>query len=494
MLLYDRSMLVYAMMQSEGKGDVLRRQDGKCPGNNECGLRNAALDETTNERQVNKMIKKLISLVMVLMLLAVVPAYAESFFPAIPTKAPAQTEYVPSYAACMGVSPVAEDWGFDYWLQAYDNVTQEKFNQFGSYLNQKGYALTDSRYEGTALIATVAKGNISFRVEYDWEALTLEAEYSGGVTPEAASAGTGSTGFIWSGITADTNTATATEVPKASYKPDWYSIAAGFMHTVALKDNGTVVAVGENNYGQCNVSGWKDIVSVSAGTYFTVGLKADGTVVATGQEVGANGWRNATAVSAGGYHTLVLTKDGTVLASGSNHDGQCDTEEWCDIVAISAGGAHSVGLRADGTVVAVGKNKFGQCNVGDWTEIVAIAAGRNHTVGLKSDGTVVAVGSNVNINGKSVGQCNVGDLTNIVAIAAGGEHTVCVKADGSVVTLGEKGHKQNNVYGWENIVAVAASANNTVGLKADGTVVAAGDNLSGQSNVGSWKNIRVPEK
>lgn len=473
-----------------------RRNEGGC--GTQTSLVMQMMDKPMNERQVNKMMKKLISLVMALMLLAALPAHAESLFPAIPTKAPAQTEYAPSYAACMGVSPVAEDWSFDCWLQAYDNVTQEKFNQFGAYLNQKGYALADSRNEGHTMIATVAKGDIAIRVVYDWEALTLEAEYPGGVTPEPASADIGSTGFVWSGITADADTATATDAPKASVKPDWHSIASGTGHTVALKDNGTVVAVGNNSKGQCNVSGWADIVSVSAGTYFTVGLKANGTVVATGSnsngQCDVNGWRNAAAVSAGGSHTLVLMQDGTVAAAGWNEHRQCDTEDWRDIIAISAGSRHSVGLRSDGTVVAVGNNTYGQCKVDDWTDIVAISAGTRHTVGLKADGTVVAAGSNSNEDWKHTGQCEVEGLSNVVAIAAGSYHTVCVKADGSVVSVGEKSSRQNNVYGWENIVAVAASSGNTVGLKADGTVLVAGSTGKGQDKVGSWKNIRQPVK
>ncbi|MBG9944638.1 hypothetical protein ABD77_22215 [Brevibacillus formosus] len=35
--------------------------------------------------------------------------------------------------------------------------------------------------------------------------------------------------------------------------------AAGSAHTVGLKLDGTVVAVGDNEYGQCNVSGWRGI-------------------------------------------------------------------------------------------------------------------------------------------------------------------------------------------------------------------------------------------
>jgi len=51
---------------------------------------------------------------------------------------------------------------------------------------------------------------------------------------------------------------------------------------VGLKSDGTVVAVGWNGYGQCNVGNWTDIIQVSAGMWHTVGLRADGTVVAVG--------------------------------------------------------------------------------------------------------------------------------------------------------------------------------------------------------------------
>ena len=75
------------------------------------------------------------------------------------------------------------------------------------------------------------------------------------------------------------------------------SVSAGSQHTVGVKADGTVVAVGHNSYGQCEVSDWKDIVAVEAGPYFTVGLKSDGTVVAV----------------------------------GNNEYGQCDVSGWTDI-------------------------------------------------------------------------------------------------------------------------------------------------------------------
>ncbi len=211
------------------------------------------------------------------------------------------------------------------------------------------------------------------------------------------------------------------------------SISLGSFYMTGLKSDGTVVAIGNNECGQCNVKSWKDITSVSANSDHTVGLKSDGTVVATGRGAwfdGVSGWRNIVAVSAGSFHTVGLKSDGTVVAVGENRHGQCDVSDWTDIIAISAGGSYTVGLKSDGTVVATGSNSYRQCNVSGWTDIVAVSAGAFHTVGLKSDGTVVAIGNNED------GRCNVSDWTDIVAVSAGGYHTVGLKSDGSVVALG----------------------------------------------------------
>ena len=267
------------------------------------------------------------------------------------------------------------------------------------------------------------------------------------------------------------------------------TLAAGWDHTVGLKADGTVVVVGWNWGGQCDVSGWTDIVAVAAGGYHTVGLRTDGTVVAVGVNDGrcdVSGWRDIVAVAAGEYHTVGLRADGTVAAVGDNEYGQCDVSGWRDIVAVSAGRRHTVGLKADGTVVAVGDNEYGQCDVAGWTDIVAVAAGYYHTVGLKADGTVVAVGSN------SWGKCDVSGWTDIVAVAAGGYHTVGLKADGTVAAVGRNEKGQCNVSGWTGIVAVAAGEYHTVGLRADGTVVAVGENEYGECDVSGWRNIRVP--
>lgn len=266
------------------------------------------------------------------------------------------------------------------------------------------------------------------------------------------------------------------------------TISAGGFHTVGLKSDGTVVAVG---YGQHDVSSWIDIIAVAAGEYHIVGLKSDGTVVAVGSNTAdqcdISGWSDIVAISAGDHHTVGLKSDGTVVAVGKNDDGQCDVSDWTDIIAISAGQEHTVGLKANGTVVAVGETFHGQCDVSSWTNIIAISGGgRRHTVGLKADGTVIAVGSN------SEGQCDVNDWTDIVAISAGGLYSVGLKANGTVVAVGKNYHGQCDVGGLSNIVAVSAGDFHTVGLKANGTVAAVGSNADGKSDISGWKDIKLP--
>ncbi|MEG1677087.1 MAG: RCC1 domain-containing protein, partial [Clostridia bacterium] len=40
---------------------------------------------------------------------------------------------------------------------------------------------------------------------------------------------------------------------------DIVAVASGAFHTIGLRADGTVVAVGNNEVRQCNVSGWTDI-------------------------------------------------------------------------------------------------------------------------------------------------------------------------------------------------------------------------------------------
>jgi len=262
------------------------------------------------------------------------------------------------------------------------------------------------------------------------------------------------------------------------------TLAAGGRHTVGILSDGTVVARGNNDEGQCNVSGWSDILHVAAGFSHTVGLRDDSTVVATGRNIEGQcnvlDWTDISLVVAGDWHTVGLKSDGGVVATGKSDEGQCDVGGWTGITQVAAGGAHTVGVKNDGTAVATGRNIEGQCDVLGWTDIQLVVAGYAHTVGLKEDGTVVAAGLN------NDGQCDVGGWSNITQVAAGRAHTVGLKDDGTVVATGLDNDGQCDVSGWTNIAQVAAGGWHTVALKDCGTVVAAGLNNDEQCNVGGW--------
>ncbi len=108
---------------------------------------------------------------------------------------------------------------------------------------------------------------------------------------------------------------------------DVVGIAAGEWHSLALRHDGTVIAWGNNAYGQTNVPpGLTNVVAIAAGYYHNLALKADGTVVAWGAGTSiANGWeigsiewgqslvpagfRNVTAVAGGSTFSLALVGD-----------------------------------------------------------------------------------------------------------------------------------------------------------------------------------------
>ena len=90
--------------------------------------------------------------------------------------------------------------------------------------------------------------------------------------------------------------------------------------------------MGSNFYGQLNVGSWTDIVQVDGWYIHTVGLKTNGTVVAVGFDdsgkLNVGAWADIVQVTAGYYHTVGLKSDGTVVAVGDNFEGQCDTGGW----------------------------------------------------------------------------------------------------------------------------------------------------------------------
>jgi hypothetical protein len=247
------------------------------------------------------------------------------------------------------------------------------------------------------------------------------------------------------------------------------AIAAGFDHSLGLKQDGSIVAWGYNLEGQCNVPEPNtDFVAVAAGFFYSLGLKQDGSIVAWGDN-----WEGQcnvpepntgfTAIAAGGAHSLGLKQDGSIVAWGYNGVGQCDVPEPnTGFTAIAAGVVHSLGLKQDGSIVAWGGNGVGQCNVPEPnTGFTAIAAGGAHSLGLKQDGSIVAWGYN------RKGECNVpSPNTGFKAVAAGASHSLGLKQDGSIVGWGDNGGGQCDVPSPNTgFKAIAAGWYHSLGLK-----------------------------
>lgn len=64
------------------------------------------------------------------------------------------------------------------------------------------------------------------------------------------------------------------------------AIAAGLSHGIALKEDGTVVAWGSNEAGQCNVpADLSRVVAIAAGNHHNVALRDDGTITVWGAHI-----------------------------------------------------------------------------------------------------------------------------------------------------------------------------------------------------------------
>lgn len=243
--------------------------------------------------------------------------------------------------------------------------------------------------------------------------------------------------------------------------------------SLALLENGTVVAWGSNNDGQLG----------------------NGTTNASDVPVAVKELKGVTAIAAGADFGLALLKNGAVMAWGDNAQGQLGNGTTTNsdvpveatglseaVTAIGAGGEHSLAVLTGGAVVAWGENNNGQlgngtetssdvpvavCAVGTSAPCVshlegasAVAGNSNDSAALLSNGTVVDWG-----NG-SYGALGNGTETNShVPVAVSGLSGVTAIADGG---YGENGGEPF-----------------TLALLGNGTVEAWGDNGEGQLGVGT---------
>src|SRR5919112_314307 len=263
------------------------------------------------------------------------------------------------------------------------------------------------------------------------------------------------------------------------------AIAGGANHSLALKNDGTVLAWGLNQDGQLG-----DGTNTDSSTPVEVKDPNDPSGYLSGVK----------ALAAGSSHSLALKDDGTVWAWGNNESGQLGDGTNANstqpvkvanpsgMEAIAAGAEHGLALKDDGTVWTWGYNFFGQLGNGTTTDssskpvqvseldgIEAIAAGGSFSLALKDDGTVWAWGNNwfgqlgdgtttdgtqttcevTMIGGRTSSSCpdsntpvQMSEIGGIEGIAAGGAHGLALKDDGTVWAWGmnQDGQLGNGTY------------------------------------------------
>ena len=239
------------------------------------------------------------------------------------------------------------------------------------------------------------------------------------------------------------------DTPVQPQNPTEVVDVAGYDHSLAVKEDGTVWAWGVNASGQLGdgtttdrnvpgeVPGLSQVTAVAAGHEHSLALKNDGTVWAWGRNrygqlgdgtnadrlrpVQVRGLIGVTQIAAGGDHSLALKNDDSAWGWGANFTGQLGDGTLDDrvmpvkvdtlsfhsrLVAIAAGNQHSLALEeGSGQVWVWGGNSHSELGDGGshpyvWLpielafvrEMIAVAGGNGHSLALKNDGTRVELG------------------------------------------------------------------------------------------------------
>lgn len=250
-------------------------------------------------------------------------------------------------------------------------------------------------------------------------------------------------------------------------------IAAGSRHTVGLQSDGTVVAVGDNTYGQTDVSSWSGVIQVAAGARHTVGLKSDGTVFATGDnskgQLNVSDWTNIKMIACSDYDTLGLKNDGTVVTTGLH--GYSDVADWHNVTSISGGSYSAACLYGQGMMLST--HKGAQMKTGVLLSQLSVCG--PCAAGVQPDGTLVC-----SWDGAPV-------WTEIAHVETSTTGILAVTNTGEIRTHFFRASDDPGIQLNGKAVEIASSGTHHVILLEDGRVQAFGLNDAGQLNVNDWQ-------
>jgi len=225
----------------------------------------------------------------------------------------------------------------------------------------------------------------------------------------------------------------------------WQSISAGYDHSLAIKEDGTLWAWGDNGTGSLG-----DNTTIDKNTPTQIGTDS-----------------NWVQVCANFNSSYAIKSDGTLWAWGSNSQGQLGigtsnssyrvpTQVGTDSnwQSISSSDNFCLALKTDGTLWSWGRNSYGQ--LGDNTTVnkilptqigtdanwQSISAGHSHSLAIKSNGTLWAWGWNGNgrlgdgTNTNRTVPTQIGTATNWQKVDGGYGHSFGIKTDGTLWAWG----------------------------------------------------------
>lgn len=253
--------------------------------------------------------------------------------------------------------------------------------------------------------------------------------------------------YVW-GKTKVTNSADIRDIPEGMNKI--VKVAAGHDHAMALAEDGTVYAWGNNRLKQVtlpeDIYEHGKIIDIQAGYQLSVAVTEDGYVHLWGND-NSNDVRIKKRSQQGEIQKVAITADtmmglnfdGEVLHLGKNQStvAQIPEEIQGKVVDISATAITCAAVLEDGSVVVWGSTAQGEDQVPAMEgKVTQIVGGRYHYTALTEKGNVYSWGRN---NYKQVKIAKKAQ-TDVQNIYAGAYQNYAEKTDGSIVTWGLKGY------------------------------------------------------
>ena len=272
---------------------------------------------------------------------------------------------------------------------------------------------------------------------------------------------------------------------------DIVQVAAGEMGMLALRRDGTVTGVANENWNsrafRDTIAEWRDVRQVACGFMTYIALLADGSLRGFGNMAYEdwNSVRGVRLLDAVDMNIAYITQDGSFNRAVNNQTVTLgEPLDWQRARQIVAWDNGAVALYADGGATLVYFPRLGSIEpyqgFADWNDMLAVDCGDYSypiqgasgdylyplLVGLHMNGTVSTLPETLFAEADA--------WTGIVDVKAGWDFIIGLHADGTAVAAGGDDELRRQVAEWTDVTAIDASMGYCVGIQDEGTLVFAG--------------------